>query len=70
MERTEVSSSAVRSIGYNAETQVLEVEYLGGGVYQYTNVPASEYEALMSSSSVGKYLQNNIKSAYSARKVS
>lgn len=70
MERTEVSSSAVRSIGYNAETQILEVEYLGGGVYQYTNVPASEYEALMSSSSVGKYLQNNIKSAYSARKVS
>lgn len=59
MKREPVSSSNLASIGYENET--LEVEFLGGGIYQYHNVPEREYLALMSASSHGQYFDRNIK---------
>ena len=39
MDRIQVRSSNIRSIGYDQKTQTLEVEFLKGGVYQYFDVP-------------------------------
>lgn len=46
MERIPVSSSNLASVGY--QDGILEVAFKSGSVYQYTGVPESVYEALMS----------------------
>lgn len=69
MERQPVSSSNIRSIGYEAGTGTLEVEFNSGGVYQYFNVPEATYSALMRASSKGAYVNDNIKDRYRCRKV-
>lgn len=62
MARKLVASSNIAAVGYDPETQTLEVEFLNGGVYQYFNVPREVYDNLLSSGSMGAYFQNNIKS--------
>jgi hypothetical protein len=46
MEREAVSSSSVASIGYDPESLTLEVEFASGDVYQYFDVPETEYDGL------------------------
>jgi len=55
MNRTSVSSSNLASVGYDSSTQVLEIEFLHGGIYQYSGVPSSVYAGLMAASSHGAY---------------
>lgn len=70
MERTSVSSSNLASVGYDATNQILEIEFNHGGVYQYSGVPLSVYEGLMSASSHGTYFDRYIKKGgYSYRKI-
>jgi hypothetical protein len=64
MERTPVNSSDIHAIGYDAETQTLEVEFIKGAVYQYTGVPPNEHEAIMNADSKGRYFNANIKGRY------
>ena len=64
MERTPVTSTNVRAIGYDLDSQTLEVEFNNGSVYQYAGVPQDEYEGLMNADSKGKYLNANIKGRY------
>lgn len=61
MERIPVASTNVASIGYEVETQTLEVEFRNGSVYQYFNVPEFHYEGLLNASSKGRYLNEHIK---------
>lgn len=63
MERQSVSSSNLASIGYEAQSQTLEIEFNHGGIYQYYNVPNSVYTGLMNASSHGQYFDRNIKKA-------
>lgn len=69
MERVSVSSSNVWSIGYDPDSSILEVEFKGGAVYQYYNVPQSEYDALMAAGSKGSYLSTYVKNRYSFAKL-
>lgn len=69
MTRQNVSSSNLRSIGYDSSTRTLEVEFISGSVYQYSNVPASVHSALMAASSHGQYFNANIRTSYSYRQV-
>jgi hypothetical protein len=69
MERTPVSSSNISAIGYDADSQVLEIEFTNGAVYSYSGVPLGEYEAFMNADSKGKYLHANIKNRYSFMKL-
>ena len=64
MDRILVSSSNIRSIGYEASSLTLEVEFKSGSVYQYMGVPQNEYEALMNAASIGRHLNRNIKGQY------
>lgn len=38
MNRVPVSSSNIRSVGYDPQAQIPEVEFHNGGVYQYSHV--------------------------------
>lgn len=69
MLRTPVSSSDLRSVGYDPQTQTLEIEFNSGEVYQYFNVPVGIYQGLMSAASHGKYFHQNIKNTYSYRRI-
>ncbi len=64
MERYTVASSNIASIGYDAETETLDVEFLSGAIYQYYNVPQNMYEQLMQAGSKGRFLNTYIKNAY------
>ena len=69
MNRQSVSSSNIRSIGYDSKSQTLEIEFHSGGIYQYLNVPESIYNALMSASSHGSYFHHYIKDQYRWTKI-
>lgn len=69
MEMTRVESSNVETVGYEEESQTLQVEFKNGGMYQYFDVPMHVYEELRDADSVGKYLAYNIKGTYRYSKV-
>jgi len=60
-------SSAIESLSYNEELEVLFVYFrpgakaVKGGIYAYFNVPLTEYAKLTSAQSPGKYLNEVIK---------
>ena len=64
MIRQPVSSSNIRSIGYDSESNTLEVEFLSGRVYQYFDVPESIYNELMHASSHGSFFHRYIRDRY------
>ncbi len=64
MDRQQVSSSNVQSVGYDAASETLEIEFNNGTVYQYFDVPERIYNELMSSDSVGGYLAAHVKGIY------
>ncbi len=64
MERYSVASSNIASIGYDAGTETLEVEFLSGAIYQYYNVPQNMYDQLIQAGSKGRFLNTYIKNAY------
>lgn len=64
MIRKPVVSSNIHSIGYDNESQVLEIEFHSGGIYQYYSVPRTVYQDLMNAVSHGKYFHAHIKGVY------
>ena len=69
MRRRPVNSSNLRSVGYDAETSTLEIEFHHGGIYQYFGVPDQVYSSLMSFASHGKYFHRYIRYVYPYAKV-
>lgn len=69
MTRKPVSSSNLRSVGYDIETQVLEIEFHSGSIYQYFTVPESVYINLLKAASLGRFFHYNIKYIYRYRRV-
>ncbi|SHL96335.1 KTSC domain-containing protein [Hymenobacter psychrotolerans] len=69
MERARVRSSNISSIGYEVNSQTLEVEFQSGSVYQYSRVPESIYEALMDARSHGAYFNDHVRDNYSTLQV-
>ncbi|MFA6514783.1 MAG: KTSC domain-containing protein [Candidatus Paceibacterota bacterium] len=60
MERIQVNSSNIISIGYDKQSSILEVEFSSGSIYQYFDVPEHLYNELMQASSLGGFLNDNI----------
>lgn len=61
MIRQAVSSRNVSEIGYDEASRTLEVQFTNGGTYQYFDVPPHIYNELLQASSIGMYLNSNIK---------
>ena len=60
MERTRVTSSVVRAVGYDTGTRVLEVELVSDHVYRYRGVPPFLYEGLLAAKSKGAFFNRKI----------
>lgn len=69
MERIAVNSSNLASVGYDAPSQTLEVEFNHGGIYQYYDLPEKIYTELMSADSIGSYFSHNIRNVYPTQKI-
>jgi hypothetical protein len=69
MDRQSVSSSNIASVGYNPDSETLEIEFLNGRVYEYYNVPHFMHERLMEASSVGIFFNAEIKNSYACNPV-
>ena len=68
MDRHPVTSSDIASIGYDAATQTLEIEFHSTGVYRYFSVPAEIFETIRATSSPGKFFLQNIKGQFAWEK--
>jgi hypothetical protein len=64
MKHVRVTSSAVRSIGYDEATAILEVALTTGRLYRYFEVPRAEHASFMDAESKGGYYNAHIKPGY------
>jgi hypothetical protein len=62
VERTHVVSSAIRSVGYDEATMMLDIEFADGDVYRYQDVPPAFYRLLLRSASKGSFVNTYIAS--------
>lgn len=69
MEREQVESSNLASIGYDSDNQILEIEFKHGGIYQYFEVSENTFEELMNADSHGLYFSANIRNEYEFSKL-
>jgi hypothetical protein len=68
MNRQGVKSSNLKSVGYDAATSTLEVEFSNGTVWQYAAVPGDVYRDLMKAPSVGSYFAREVRGKFEASK--
>jgi hypothetical protein len=69
MERKRVNASNIRSVGYDAGQQLLEIEFSGGSIVQYTGVSPEVHRRFMSSPSAGSFYQDQIDENFPSKKV-
>jgi hypothetical protein len=69
MRRVAVQSQAIASVGYDQATNVLELEFVEGDVYQYFLVPASVYRELMAADSLGNFFRLHVRDRYDYRRL-
>ena len=67
MQRQPVQSRALRSVGYDAEAEELQIEFQSGSVYAYQGVPPSVYQWLMRIPNKGVFVTRQIVGQYTER---
>ncbi len=61
MKRVALQSSSLRSLGYDPEQQILEVEFSSGVLYRYEAVPPEVVQALLEADSLGRHFNQVFK---------
>ena len=60
-----VDSTQIHAIGHDAATNTLAIQFMSkgkpGNVYEYANVPAKKFEAMLAAESIGKFFGAEIK---------
>lgn len=69
MEHLLVKSSALLSVGYEDSTQILQVRFKDGRVYEYEQVPPIFYMEMMTAPSIGRYFFENIAASFPYRSI-
>jgi YD repeat-containing protein len=69
MQRKKVNSEKIRSVGYDAASQVLEIEFTDGGVLQFSRVPSEVHRRLMAAPTIVSYFRDHIEDEYTARRL-
>lgn len=64
----DVKSSTVKSVGYDAPSRTLAVQFASGGTYHYHGVAPEVHTSLMKAESIGKFLHNRVKGKYGHKK--
>lgn len=69
MERKRVNASTIRSVGYDAAKQILEIEFSSGSIVQYRGVSPEVHRRFVSSPSPGSFFQDQIDENFPATKL-
>ena len=69
MERQYVNSSMIESIGYDASSGTLEVEFKDGAIWDYLDFPEYLWYDFLSAGSKGKFFHQHIRKKYPEIKV-
>ncbi len=69
MKRVAVDSTSVASVGYDPGAHVLEIEFRGGRVYRYLEVPEAVHRLLLRAPSIGDFVNRVVKPKFSAERV-
>ncbi|WP_414622181.1 KTSC domain-containing protein [Calothrix sp. CCY 0018] len=64
-----VASPMASAIGYDSESEVLQIEFNSGAVYQFSDVDEDTFEDLYTSDAVGRYFNQNIKGRYQSQRI-
>ncbi len=69
MDHTSVRSSNLKSVGYDPDTNTLEIMFKKGGKkpYIYSNVTQEQYDKLMNARSKGQYFSQHFRDKSSTR---
>ncbi|TLX59082.1 KTSC domain-containing protein [Stutzerimonas nosocomialis] len=59
--RVRVESESLRSVGYDPDSRILEVEFQGDGLYRYEDVPPEVVLELLEAESMGTYFNQVFK---------
>lgn len=70
MQRELVDSSCVRAVGYDADSEVLEIEFHSRKVYVYYAMPKQIVEEFLSSNSLGGFYNEKIKGVFDSHRMS
>jgi hypothetical protein len=63
-DRVAVQSRLLASIAYDPDQFVLQLEFLGGTIYQYFHVPRQAYRELLRADSKGAYFNRHVRSVF------
>jgi len=69
MERKRVDASTIRSVGYDAGKQLLEIEFSSGSIVQYSGVSPEVHRRFMSSPSPVSFYQDQIDENFPSKRV-
>ena len=69
MERKRINSSKIRAVGYDAQSQTLEVEFSDGKVLAYRGVSAEVHRGLMAAPSPVAYWEDRIEESFSSQRL-
>ena len=69
MDRIQVTSNSMASIGYDPKRHVLEIEFKNGGIYQYAFVSEKIYKRLMAADAKGAYFNGTIRHVYPTTRI-
>lgn len=61
IQRKRVQSSNIRSVGHDAKTNTLDVEFHSGAVHRYQGVTEDQHKEFMGAPSLGSYFHENIR---------
>lgn len=64
MKRDFVQSSSIISVGFDAPSSTMEIEFKDGRIYQYFEIPEQVFRDLKSAPSVGSYFHQNVRGKY------
>lgn len=64
MEMIWVSSSAISAVGYDHETQRMQIKFVQGRTYTFCGVPQHIFDGLLSAASKGAYYDRHIRDRY------
>lgn len=59
-----VKSSALVAVGYDDESELLQLDFGSCEIYQYFAVPVGKYQALLAAESKGSYFNQAIRGRY------
>lgn len=69
MDRKRINSSHIRSVGYDASSQTLEIEFVSGSIVQYSRVSPEVHRRFLAAPTPASYFRDNIEESFTAKRI-